>query len=352
MKVRLEIQDLAHYPFLKEAQEIIAERGISLATLTKNAQSPIYFTAAVNRIRNAVMTRNNQQMTESDDPIQDIVSYALARILISCTKNRTGISLLSRFEADRALYFLQIEENKGVRIHLFRELDIPFQGGTVPYTRYIEIASTLREERYRLVNRDVWKGMVILTQDEQEFLLRERIRTVLLDQLPLDIPAATCSGFSESISQVESILSERTTEEYGDVDKDSFPPCIRSLYNAALEGKYLSHSGRFALTTFLHTIGLETTEIISLFSQGGDFNLDITAYQVNHIISQGEEGYTTPSCATMKTHGICIGKTKKCENMRHPLSYYRKEKRAQTRRDPGGSAQAFKKTSDSQRKKG
>ncbi|MDO8841536.1 DNA primase large subunit PriL [Methanocalculus sp.] len=328
MKVRLELQDLAHYPFLKEAQEIIAERGISFEFITRNSQNQSYLAAAVNRIRTAMLRRENQQMTDADDPIQDIVSYALARILISCTKNRTGIGPLSRFEADRALYFLQLEKNQGVRTHLFRELGIPFSGGAIPYTRYIEIASTLREERYRLVNRDLSMGMVQLNPDEEEFLLRERIRTLLLDQLPLNLPASACSNFSDSISEIDSILSERTTEEYGNVDEGGFPPCIRALYNSALQGKYLSHSGRFALTTFLNTIGMETTGIISLFSGGGDFNLDMTTYQVDHIISHGDDGYTAPTCATMRTHGICVGKNKACELINHPLNYYRRQKKA------------------------
>ncbi|MCP1714556.1 DNA primase large subunit [Methanocalculus alkaliphilus] len=327
MKLQIGLQELAHYPFLKEAQRIIADRGISLLTITQNRESRLFLEAAVQRIRDAAQTRDARGYNEAEEPFSAIVSYALARILISCIKNRNGIGLLSRFEAERALYFIQIEENQNLKNHLFRELGMPLPGGILPLTQYIELSSSLREERFRLVNRDLWKGMVRLSHEDEETLLRERIRRILLDQLPLDLPKNVCTDLSVYVTEVEGIISERITIEYGAVDEAGFPPCIRALYDAAGEGRPLTHSGRFALTTFLHTIGMETTGIISLFSGGSGFDLEMTSYQVNHIISQGDEGYTTPSCATMRTHGICVGKNKNCEQVNHPLNYYRRRKK-------------------------
>ncbi|RQD81933.1 MAG: DNA primase regulatory subunit PriL [Methanocalculus sp. MSAO_Arc2] len=328
MKIRLELQDRARYPFLKEAHEIIADRGITLQTITTQSLAETYRDAAVSRIQNAALVRDARSWTDSSDPFLDIVSYALARVLVSCIRNKNGIGLLARYEADRALYFLQvIEEREDVKNYIYQELGMPFSRTDIEYTRYIELASTLHDDRYRLVNRDLWNGRVALLSDEQDLLLRERIRMLVMDQLPLQIPESVCTKLQPAVSEVESIISERLTVEYGEVEAQRFPPCITALHEAAAEGKYLSHSGRFALTTFLHTIGMDQTEIISLFSRAGDFNLDMTTYQVDHIISHGDGGYTTPSCATMKTHGICIGKNSHCETIRHPLNYYRKQKK-------------------------
>lgn len=329
MKIRLELQDIAHYPFLKEAQEVIAARGFSLATITGNSENKEYLDAAVERIRDAAQSKKGRVWTDSDDPFLDILSYGLARILISCIKNRSGIASLARYEAERAFYFLQIiETNDDIRQHIFRELDIPFSGSSMSYIRFIELTQTLREDSFRLVNRDLSKGQVSLNDEEKNLLLRERIRTLLLEQLPLDLPESVCEHLSGHLMEVQTIIAERTIEEYGAVEESRFPPCIHALFEAAVTGKYLTHSGRFALTTFLHTIGMDATEIISTFSQGSDFNIEVTSYQVNHIISQGSDGYTTPSCATMMTHGICSGKNAKCKQITHPLSYYRKEKKA------------------------
>lgn len=345
MKIRLELQDLAHYPFLKEAQEVIASRGLSLATITRTPESRLYLQAAIERIREAALYKKGQTWMDSEDPFLDIISYGLARVLVSCIHNRSANGSLARYEAERALYFLQaIEENKNIRRHIFRELDMPLSGKEMSFVRYIEITLTLREESFRLVNRDLIHGMVTLSGEEENLLLRERIRILLLEQLPLDLPETICETFSESISEVQKIFAERTVEEYGEVEESRFPPCIQSLYDAAVSGKYLTHSGRFALTTFLHTIGMETTGIIGIFSQGSDFNIDVTSYQVNHIISQGNDGYTTPSCATMMTHGICFGKNAKCKLISHPLTYYRKEKK--------GSSKTVKKPSGDEIHKG
>ncbi|MCP1661767.1 MAG: DNA primase regulatory subunit PriL [Methanocalculus sp. MSAO_Arc1] len=320
----------ARYPFLKEASEIIAEQGITLETITNSSRGRIFLDAAVERIEEAVLGRDKETWADKPDLLLDIISYALARVLISCSRNRSGIGSLARYEAKRALYFLQVaEDNEDVRRMIYQELGIPYSGSGsdyIDYTRYIELASGISGDQFRLVNRDLFNGMVMISVEEKDILLRERIRTLLTSQLPLSIPDSVCSQLAESVSRVDSILAEKAAIEYGEIDEAGFPPCIRHLHTTASEGKYLTHSGRFALTTFLHTIGMEMTAIISLFSGGGDFNLDVTTYQVEHITSHDTEGYTTPSCATMKTHGICIGKNKQCETIRHPLNYYRKNK--------------------------
>jgi len=93
MRLQLGLQELAHYPFLKETQKIIADRGLSILSITQNRESRIYLEAAVNRIRDATQIRDTQRYSEAEDPFLDIVSYGLARILISCIKNRTGIGI-------------------------------------------------------------------------------------------------------------------------------------------------------------------------------------------------------------------------------------------------------------------
>ena len=325
MKVRLDPLYQARYPFLKESRGIIEE-------ITKRPLGERELKAAIERIREAVLFKSSQTWTDKKDLSLDISSYIFAHVLVSCVRNRQGIMALARYEANRALYFLQmIEDNNNLRHDIYHELGIPFSGGDMHFTRYIEITSNLREEQFRFVNRDLRRGMVIISDEEKELLIRERIKTLILDQLPLALPVSICTQLSSAVAEVEEIIAERGIVEYGDVDKAGFPPCIRELYDAALHGKYLSHSGRFALTTFLKTIGMDITCIISLFSDGGDFNLDITSYQVDHITSYGDSGYTAPNCATMRTHGICVGKNKTCEQVNHPLNYYRKQKKTRKR---------------------
>ena len=95
----------------------------------------------------------------------------------------------------------------------------------------------------------------------------------------------------------------------------------------ALHGVNLPHSGRFALVSFLHTIGMNSEQILALFSQSPDFDESKSIYQIKHITGElnGTDGYTPPECHTMKSNGLCYDPDKLCNNgkMNQPLTYYR-----------------------------
>ena len=47
-------------------------------------------------------------------------------------------------------------------------------------------------------------------------------------------------------------------QQFGAIEESAFPPCMQALITALTAGTNLTHAGRFALTTFLHTIGMDT----------------------------------------------------------------------------------------------
>jgi len=91
---------------------------------------------------------------------------------------------------------------------------------------------------------------------------------------------------------------------------------------------------RFAISSFLHNIGMENTRIIELYGSVPNFDLKKTMYQVEHITGRGGIGteYVSPLCATMKTHGICVHPDSLCKKVTHPLSYYKLKKRDLSRK--------------------
>jgi DNA primase large subunit len=100
-------------------------------------------------------------------------------------------------------------------------------------------------------------------------------------------------------------------------------------------GENVPHSGRFALVTFLHALGMDSTDILEAFSTAPDFDPSKSEYQIKHITgeSSGTE-YSTPECSTMKSYGICFDPDELCNRdwMKHPLTYYRtKGKRPKSR---------------------
>ena len=82
---------------------------------------------------------------------------------------------------------------------------------------------------------------------------------------------------------------------------------------------------RFALTSFLVTVGMPLDRLVDLYTSVSDFDPAMTQYQVEHIagIRGNRTKYTPPLCDTLRTHGICRNKDDICAKVKHPLSYYR-----------------------------
>jgi DNA primase large subunit len=186
------------------------------------------------------------------------------------------------------------------------------------------MAANIREEKWRLINREVTAGKVKISSDELEVLLSEKIRSYLGSSLPMNVPGAIEREFAPWTEKLLIKTQERTLAEFGAIDESAYPPCIQALIQGAAAGINLTHSGRFALVSFLHLIGMDATQIESIFARSPDYNPDMTMYQVDHILTNE---YTPPSCVTMLTHGICVSKDATCEKVSHPLNYYREKKR-------------------------
>jgi DNA primase large subunit len=101
---------------------------------------------------------------------------------------------------------------------------------------------------------------------------------------------------------------------------------MRALLAGTQNGLNLPHSGRFALVSFLHALGMDSEQIMALFAKSPDFDESKTIYQVKHITGEGSgTEYTPPECSTMKSYGICFEPDDLCNSDRvvHPLIYYR-----------------------------
>ncbi|MDR3101728.1 MAG: DNA primase large subunit PriL [Methanocalculaceae archaeon] len=322
MRLAVEPRDLTHYPFLKESREFLAARGIKMYDLTASALGRRYLDAAVKRVQCAI--DGKEIYPESPDVVADIVTYVLARVLASCIKDRNLIERLARMEAKRIYFYIHGEENEKLKSHVCETLGITFGLGTMPVLRYVELASTAREPKWRLINRDVDAGQVQISDDEQDTLLCERIRKILASQLPLTIPPSMEHEFAPWCETITTALQERTLAEFGVIDESAYPPCIQALIAGAVAGVNLTHSGRFAMTAFLSNIGMTPAQVAGILARSPDFNPDMTMYQVDHIMLHE---YTTPACQTMLTYGICVNRDSLCDKASHPLGYYRSKKK-------------------------
>ena len=338
-------KELSHFPFLKKAQDHIKGRFSSLDSLFNDKKGELLIDRALGRIQDAITIKKTfaPEITGSAD--DEIAGYALARIIVSCVHDKTLIDRLTRYESDRAYYFLVNEEEWNQNYHqddseyshlciaLAHELGIQITKDRIPLADYVELVAPLHQDRFNLVNRRLEHGFVDIKKDERYELLRERIRVLLRRDLPHKVPSSICEKLGPRVAQVKKVYQEQMLEQFGTIEESSFPPCMQALITALTAGTNLTHAGRFALTTFLHTIGMDANGIGQLYARSPDFDLEKTMYQVEHITGRGGSGteYTTPACAAMRTTGLCIHSDALCEKVNHPLSYYRAKKRGPTK---------------------
>ncbi|MDO5843965.1 MAG: DNA primase large subunit PriL [Methanocorpusculum sp.] len=323
MRAAVELRDLTHYPFLKEAQGVLASRGIKVQGLSGSALGKKYLDKAAERVCYAIDGKNDYP-EDKEDRVSDIITYVLARVLVSCAKDKRTIERFCKMEARRVYGYLKVEENEALKDKVNEELGISFGSGNLQVLRYVELSSNVRDSKWRLINREVDSGFVKITDDEKDLLVGERIRFVLSSSLPMDVPGSIEKEFLPWSDKIIAKVQERTLSEFGTIDESAYPPCIQALIAGAAAGLNLTHSGRFSLVAFLHNIGMSSEQIEGIFSRSPDYNPDMTGYQVNHIFTNE---YTSPSCATMLTHGVCVNKDRFCEKSVHPLNYYRSKKK-------------------------
>ncbi len=215
---------------------------------------------------------------------------------------------LSRYEAERAYYFLHSEtgserekgwnenviideeNNSPIAKYLAAEFRIDLSKEQMPLTDFVEIVAVLHEPRFKLVNRRITKGFVEIQKNELLELLRERIRVVLRRDLPYHVPKGICEQLIPVANLIKKEYQEQMLQQFGSIEESAFPPCMQALVTALTSGTNLSHAGRFSLTTFLHTIGMSVTGIAELYARSPDFDPEKTMYQVEHITGRGGPG--------------------------------------------------------------
>jgi DNA primase large subunit len=182
-------------------------------------------------------------------------------------------------------------------------------------------------------------GVVRVYDSEVEVLLRERIRVVIRARGLPKVPAEVCALLAPAIERLTAVHQGQMLRSLGPIDESRYPPCMAALIMALAGGANLTHMGRFALTAFLHTIGLDITQIVEVYQRSPDFDIQKTLYQVEHISGRSGTEYTPPSCATMETNGLCVRRDALCERIGGPLGYYRKKKGSPTPAEtPSGSS--------------
>ncbi|MCD6536684.1 MAG: hypothetical protein J7K49_06630, partial [Thaumarchaeota archaeon] len=193
---------------------------------------------------------------------------------------------------------------------------------------------------WKLVNRIVERGRVLVTSHELIRLMKDRIMDYVLELIDRawGKPPKLPKPLEDAVKELRENLPQNLIEiELGSElgGPETWPPCMRAIRERLLAGENVSHFANFALASFLINIGMKPEEILSLYANRPDFDARIARYQVEHIagLRGSRTRYTTPSCSTMRTNGLCVKGGELCGGVRNPLTYYRRAMRRKLKLD-------------------
>lgn len=268
---------------------------------------------------------------------KELIAYPIARILVSCINNSyltkryaLAVARLSYEhikELKSAVSLKELAADFGINI----TTDSKNTNVVMHFTDYIHHAHVLHEPKWKLLNRTVEQGMLTISKGDFARLMEEAVRKKVESGLPHEVPQDIREALNPYISEVQEAINARASKQdfsregFGELVPDCFPPCISSAIADVQANVNLSHTMRFAMTSFLLNIGMKPGKITEIFRSSPDFREQNTNYQISHINGASGTAYTCPACATMATNGNCPGKVPMCKKIEHPLVYYRRK---------------------------
>ena len=327
----------ARYPFLASAREAVDETGVDLAAVV--ASEPAVVERAVGRIEGSLSGGTVGQPHQRTRV--ELLSYPVARVLVSLVDEHVLVHKYARAEAATAHERFSEElaagdELRSTRTERLRLADLLAEFDLAASTRetpdgyrvgvgaYLQHAADQWGDEWRLVNRDLDDGEVPLSEEELLTLLRQAVRHRVEEGLPFGVPESIAATLEDEVDHVRELLAElELTRDIDTVVPDLFPPCMKHLLDQVQKGEHLEHHSRFAIASFLTSIGMSTDDIVEMFKINPGFGEEVTRYQVNHIRgSTSPTEYSPPSCATMQSYGDCVNMDDLCEQIAHPMAYY------------------------------
>ena len=338
-------QDYAKYPFTKEATEYVKSLDLRIEELDAPEYAQVV-DRAEERLEQALSEGTVSSIGYASTEAE-ILSFPVAKALVAHIEDGFLKRRYALAEAKRMGLLLGEEEDEKLleiaKTSLgWRVERRPYKQGlthvlTIHFTDYLRNAVGFHDDHWKLVNRRMSNGGVILEKGEPARLMREDVTAKIegdLEKSPkvnLHDIAPGLAGRAEGIRQI--LLQRKASLRAEELPKSiivaAYPPCVRRLSDNLLAGQHIPHMGRLTLTSFLLAVGMSTDDLVKLYISVSDFSETMTRYQVEHIAGQrgSRTKYTPPKCDTLKTHGLCPGPDELCQYIRHPLSYYRRKVR-------------------------
>jgi len=343
----------ARYPFFDGARDAVANAEASLPELVA-ADAP-----AVERARERVERALLEGTVEPEagafgeaavehDARTELLSYPIARILVSLLDSTPAIEKYAAAEAATAIERLRADRDRddGLastgtthidRTALLEEFDLAeavradrTRRGREPTEYWVDVDAYLRltdpswGASWRLVNRVLADGAVAIDGDALGRLLETAIEERVRAGLPFELAAdgVIRTALESRVEELRRLLAERSYAGPVDVVAPAlFPPCMQNLKQKATRGVTLSAPESFALMAFLVGIGMSPDEVVA-FCEDTSLNAAGIRYQTAYLSDDHGTQYPPPTCETLSKYGICHNEDDHMRVAADPLSYY------------------------------
>lgn len=336
--LKLGTEEIAKYPFMAEAGNYLREKGFTLEQFDRDEDLHPIVDAAVQRIEAAA----DGKIFNSDLAVRnldfEVFSFLIAVVLLKQSGMQTLIRRFSLAEARRAERFLERDlndsggrTNEQLAIKIIQDLfsmkiskdDDYF---VIPIPDYLKHAVHFHEQEWKLVNRLVYDGRVLLSAHQTVRLIRKELDNYIASK----IRAANIPDMPESFKGPSAklvTLAKRFNVQV--VESTEYPPCIKHAIDVLGKGENLPHSGRFMLATYLLNKGQSMEDVAPLFKNAPDYNEKITLYQLKHLAGNFGSGtkYACPSCEKIRSEDLCFA-IPECNHIVNPLQFGRKKANA------------------------
>src|SRR5688572_26064360 len=334
---------LAYYPFLPEVRDAVRELGPDLAAVLT---SPLYASVrarACERVEGALENGIPPvAVTDERGALMELLSVPVARMLVVRLAERQLTTRYAQAEAFRVHGALSRDPDPEAVARAAAAVGLPLaedgEAFRLHFADFLRAAPS--DPAWKLVLRTVDKGQVRIERKDAVRLVQEALSRRVLEELEAERGKPMPPPVEEALEPLVDRVTPRldaardswTSGDFGPVQPDLFPPCIKEIFEALKRKENVPHHGRFAMATFLNTIGWGSEQILDYLSSTPNFDREKSRYQIEHVTGQkGVQAYTPPGCATMQTNGVCPldKRDKVCFTIKHPLSYYRKQLRRQ-----------------------
>ena len=168
---------------------------------------------------------------------KELLAYPIARIIVSCINNNYLTKRYSLAVAKSSYEHIKDLKNAVLLKELAADFGISIRfddmmNVSIHFMDFIRCAHVLHDPKWKLLNRTVKQGMLMISRDDLARLMEEAVRQKVESGLPHEVPKDIQCALEPYIAEVREIINTRTSKQgfskegFSEVIPDCFPPCI------------------------------------------------------------------------------------------------------------------------------